>query len=409
MRYNNIFYPIGAAYKTLYSKPQSTSSIYYLLSKLIHNLKNPEKVSLALKTLIHQGPFQLTTKIYTFYLISQLKQTLNQEYNSYFKTIYPTPNQINKQKKKSLLFRYQPKISLIMPVYNPQEELLVEAIQSVINQSYSNWELCIADDASPNPKIRAIIKSLANKDRRIKYVFRVQNGHICRASNSALTLSSGDYIGFIDHDDILWPNALFEIVKLINLKSTTLFIYTNEDKITADGETHLDPTYKPDWSPNLLSAINYITHFAVVRANLLKRVGYFTPGTEGAQDWDLFLRITHSITSHLHPLDLYHPIQHIPKILYSWRQTTTSTANNASIKSTKPYAFFNQKKVLTNHLKRTGTQGTIKSVLHSEMWHNTSLHTLNIHTHQNYLSKIILTLLIHKLNLIYNLNIIYPT
>ncbi len=404
----NLYYPIGTAYQTYSFDPHSKPPTTPLFSKLLTNLKATDKLVMALKTLFYQGPHHMLSHIKTFYFISQLKTWINAHYQHNFHSIYPSSSLLIKQQHLAQQLTYQPKISLIMPVYNPNPQHLTQAIQSVINQSYSNWELCIADDASPNPQIKTTIKNLANKDNRIKYIFRSHNGHICHASNSALNLATGDYVGFLDHDDFLWPNALFEIVKLINQKPKTLFIYTNEDKITADNKTHLDPTYKPAWSPNLLSAINYITHFAVIKTNLLKKVGYFIPGTEGAQDWDLFLRTTHHITTNLHPLDPDHPIQHIPKILYSWRQTATSTANNTSIKSTKPYAFSNQKKVLINHIKRTGAQGTIKAVPHSEMWHNTSLNTLNIYTYKNYLPKLIPTLLIHKLNLIYNLNIIYP-
>src|SRR5690606_32657433 len=151
---------------------------------------------------------------------------------------------------------------------------------------------------------------------------REKNGHICKASNSALKLAKGEYVALLDHDDILWPNALYEEVKSINSNPSVDFIYTDEDKIDLDGKSHVNPFFKPDWSPEFLRSINYITHFSVIRRKLVNKVGGFRPGYEGAQDWDLFLRVSRQ-TSNIH---------HIPTVLYSWRKSENSTAQQPSAK-----------------------------------------------------------------------------
>lgn len=280
---------------------------------------------------------------------------INASYRNKFYSVFPNKSELREQRINSKKFDYRPKISIIIPTYNTLEKFLKASLESVLNQSYDNWELCISDDASKNNSTRQIIKDYSKKDERIKFVFRKDNGHICKASNSALELATGDFIGLLDHDDVLWPNALYEVVRLLNSNNEVDLIYSDEDKLLEDGRTHADPFFKPDWSPDLLRSINYICHFIVIRKSVIDKVGRFRVGLEGAQDWDLFLRICRETSR----------IAHIPKVLYSWRKSSSSTAGSEYQKN---YAFSNQKKALSDDLRARGYQGSVVSVLDGKYW-----------------------------------------
>jgi glycosyltransferase involved in cell wall biosynthesis len=330
-----------------------------------------KKLPKAIKILFTKGPKGLIEKIKEKFSANYYQLSVNQQYQIWLKKNYPTKKDLEKQRKESKKFKYKPLISIITPVYNPEKEYLIECIESVINQSYENWELCLVDDASTKKYVTQILKYYQKKNQRIKVKFRKTNGHICRASNDALQMASGEYIGLLDHDDFLWPNALYEVVKLLNKKHHAQFIYSDEDKLDYDGKTHIEPFFKPDWSPDYLRSINYITHFAVLKKDLVEKVGGFRVGTEGAQDWDLFLRATWWLEkniSHCHPLDPKNPIQHISTILYSWRKSSTSTASDKHARFVKNYAYENQKKVLKDDLKRRNYQGWVEPTEYLGLW-----------------------------------------
>ncbi|MFA6602429.1 MAG: glycosyltransferase [Candidatus Shapirobacteria bacterium] len=289
----------------------------------------------------------LGAKLNSYNLRAQHQQNVQNNYTQWFSQNYPTVKLLQSQKKH--VFKYQPLVSILTPVFNTDQEFLVKCIESVQNQSYSNWELCIADDCSTLPQIHKILNDYSKKDKRIKVVFRPKNGHISNASNSALQIASGEFIALLDHDDEIWPNALFEIVKLLNESPQTDFIYTDEDKIEMDGN-HSDPFFKPDWSLNLLLSTNYITHFSVIRKSLVDKIKGFRVGYEGSQDYDLFLRI----------VKLSQNILHIPTILYSWRKVPNSTASEYSVKS---YAHVSAKKALTSYLKSKNIHGSVEEGL----------------------------------------------
>jgi GT2 family glycosyltransferase len=274
-------------------------------------------------------------------MATTLAKKRDQQYQVWLKKHYPTKEILKKQQKESAKLKYKPLISVIVPTYNTPPLLLKEMIESVLAQSYQNWELCIADDASPDEQVRETIKSYASKAKRIRYVFRKQNGHISVASNSAIEISKGEYIALLDHDDILWPNALYEVVKALNKNKTIDFVYTDEDKLTADGKRMEDPLLKPDWSPDFLRSCNIITHFAVIRKSLVDKVGGFRKGFEGTQDWDLFLRVTRRTNK----------VHHIPTVLYDWRKTKNSTAMTTDAKD---YAYTNQRKALEDDVISRG-------------------------------------------------------
>jgi glycosyltransferase involved in cell wall biosynthesis len=313
-----------------------------------------KKINKAIKIFKKHGLTGLVDKIKEKFYVNLYQLTVNQQYQIWLKKNYPTKKDLERQRKESKKFKYKPLISIITPVYNPEKEYLIECIESVISQSYENWELCLVDDASTKKYVAEILKYYQKKDQRIKVKFRKTNGHICRASNDALQMASGEYIGLLDHDDFLWPSASYEVVKLLNKKPHAQFIYSDEDKLDYDGKTHVDPFFKPDWSPDYLRSINYVTHFALLKKDLVEKVGGFRVGTEGAQDWDLFLRATWWLEkniSHCHPLDPKNPIQHISTILYSWRKSSTSTASEKTVGKVKSYAYINQVKVVKDHLK----------------------------------------------------------
>ncbi len=258
-------------------------------------------------------------------------------------------------KKEANKLKHKPLISILTPVYNTNIEHLKACINSVVAQVYENWELILVDDHSSNDQVWETLQNFSQKDKRIKILKRHSNGHICQASNDALAQAKGEWVALLDHDDYLWPNALLEIVKTINEKPQVQFIYTDEDKIAEDGKTHCDPFFKPDWSPHFLWSCNYITHFAVIKTNLVNKIGGFREGVEGAQDWDLFIRLIDEVEGwSKHPHQKTCPITHIPTIIYSWRKSPTSTASEKHSLTAKNYAYSAQEKVLNDFFAKKG-------------------------------------------------------
>ncbi|STP38439.1 glycosyl transferase family protein [Enterococcus durans] len=255
---------------------------------------------------------------------------------------------LKSQQEQSKKFDYRPLISIAMPVYNVEIKWLEECIDSVINQTYDNWELCISDDASTDPKIKKCLEAYEKKEPRIKVVFRKENGHISLATNSALEIATGEFIALLDNDDELPPHALFEVVKVLNERPELDVIYSDEDKIDAEGN-RFDPHFKADWSPDTLMGNNYISHLGVYRSSIVKSLGGFRKGYEGSQDYDLVLRVTEQI-----PED---HIYHIDKVLYHWRTIPGSTASSGEAKS---YIYDSGVKALTDALNRRGIKGTVR-------------------------------------------------
>ncbi|MFA5162298.1 MAG: glycosyltransferase [Elusimicrobiales bacterium] len=243
-------------------------------------------------------------------------------------------------------FEKMPKISIATPVYNTDAGALTAMLESVLAQTYANWELCLADGASTFPHVREILEKYSKKDPRIKVKFLDENGGIAKNSNAALGMAGGEYIGLLDHDDLLSPDALYEIVRAIHTCPDADAIYSDEDKITGDGRFRFDPHFKPAWSPDALRSHNYITHFFVVRAALLAKIGGFREGYDGSQDYDLILRACH----------VARQVLHIPRILYHWRTVEGSTALNSSAKL---YAYTAAKKALASHIESLGGRGSV--------------------------------------------------
>lgn len=249
----------------------------------------------------------------------------------------------------------KPKFSIIMPVYNVEARWLEKAIQSVRNQIYTNWELCIADDASTQPHVKPLLTHYSKLDSRIKVVFRSENGNIVAASNSALELATGDYIALLDNDDELANNALFENALLINQHPDADFIYSDEDKIDTQGR-RCDPFFKPDWSPDYFHACMYTCHLGVYRTSLIRAIGGFRPGYDGSQDYDLVLRVVEKTKN----------IYHITKILYHWRIIPTSVT--AGGEQAKPWAYIAARKALEDMLSRSPYPGWVEETERAGFW-----------------------------------------
>ncbi len=276
-------------------------------------VKEPKKAINVAKLLLTQGPAGVVRKLKQ----QQNIYDIDAQYAQWLTKHVPTAADLQQQRKTVKQFKYKPKVSIITPVFNTEINYLRQCITSVLNQTYPNWELCLVDDASDNPQVRETIQEYAKKDKRIKYLFRPKNGHIAEASNSAFSLATGEFTGILDHDDILHPHALYAVVSLLQKHKDADVIYSDEDKLEANGK-RVAPFFKPDWSPDMLSSFNYLTHFTVIRSKLLKKAGKFRKGYEGSQDYDLFLRLE----------EITNKIYHIPDILYSWRKTPNSTASH---------------------------------------------------------------------------------
>lgn len=246
-------------------------------------------------------------------------------------------------------FQIKPLISVVMPVYNPPISFLDEAIQSVRNQLYPNWELCIVDDASTNPAVLEVLERHRKQDHRIKVVYRSENGHISKASNSALELVQGEFIAMLDHDDEISEHALYLIAEELNQNPELDFLYSDQDKIDTKGVRY-DPYFKPNFNPDLLRSQNFVDHLAVFRTCLVRELGGWRTEFDGSQDYDLVLRVTERIS--------LTRIRHIPYVLYHWRAIPGSLAIDAAAKS---YAPIRSRQALAEHLKRLGIQAEVTS------------------------------------------------
>ena len=236
--------------------------------------------------------------------------------------------------------------SVVMPVYNPPLDYLRQAIESVQAQVYPHWEICIADDASPNAAVRELLTELAAQDPRIKLVFREKNGHISAATNSALEIATGDYIALMDNDDLLPPHALAYMALAAHQHPQAGLIYSDEDKVTEDNVRQA-PYFKCQFNYELFLSQNMISHFGVYRRSVLEEIGGFRVGYEGAQDWDLALRVIEKVGPE--------NIVHVPRVLYHWRIFPGSTALALE---EKDYALKAQIESITSHLQRIGKPDT---------------------------------------------------
>lgn len=305
--------------------------------KIIKKL-SPYNIKKGFLYLKHFGPKEFWIRL------TERFQTDDVDYEEWYRNHKPSMEELQKQREK--VFDYMPLISILVPVYNTPEEFLKQMIQSVRKQTYHNWELCIANANPSNEQVAGILKIAASKDMRIKLTDVPENEGIAQNTNAALAIAAGEYIGLLDHDDLLTPDALYEMVKAINENNKPEALYSDEDKVTTDLSEHFQPHMKPDFNKDLLRSNNYITHFFVAKKMLIDRVGGFDGDYNGAQDYDLILRCTEQARG----------IVHVPRILYHWRVHKASTADNPA---SKMYAFDAGKRAIEAHLNRCGELGTV--------------------------------------------------
>ncbi|MCE9613340.1 MAG: glycosyltransferase [Lentisphaerae bacterium] len=242
---------------------------------------------------------------------------------------------------------HRPRLSILVPLYNTPESYLRPMLASVQAQTYAEWELCLADDASADPRGLDLARAYAAADPRIKVCARPARGHISACSNSALALATGEFVALLDHDDELHPRALERVVQTLHTRPEADLIFTDEDKITVDG-VRFEPIFKPDWNRWLMMAVNMVNHLGVYRKSVLDRIGGFREGYEGSQDYDLILRFIEAAGDR--------NIVHIPEVLYHWRAVPDSTAGDPSVKR---YAFVAAKKAIAEHHERLGRRAVV--------------------------------------------------
>ena len=268
-------------------------------------------------------------------------QSEREKYQVWIKNNEPTTEELELQRQTK--FEINPKFSIVIPMYNTPVNFFTELVDCLKAQTYSNWEMCLADGSpKKNEELDPIIKS----DERIKYVFLNENKGISGNTNEALKLATGDYILLVDHDDLIPVFCLYELAKTINKNPEAEFIYTDEDKIEGTKDKRCDPHFKPDFAIDTLRSNNYITHLSVFKKELMDKLGGFRDKYNGAQDFDIIIRATENTKN----------IIHIPKVLYHWRVHPNSTA---MVADAKPYAYEAGIKVIEDHLERQGLEAKV--------------------------------------------------
>lgn len=258
----------------------------------------------------------------------------------------PDESAIAEQRRQAAVLSYRPLISIVLPVYRVGLPILQACIQSALDQTYDRWELCISHAAPEEKAQREFLSGLASRDPRINLLLLEENQGISANTNRALELAEGEFVALLDHDDTLAPFALYEVARLLASDRSLDLVYSDHDYIDETGSQRFNPLFKPDWSPEIMLSANYITHLTVLRLAVVRDLGGFDPGTDGAQDWDLFLRVIERTTQ----------IAHIPRILYHWRTHSASTALNPNAKN---YAEGAQLRSIQAHLDRTGLPAQI--------------------------------------------------
>ena len=281
-------------------------------------------------------------------------------YKEWYEEHCPTKEELMRQREVE--FSVQPIISIVVPTYQTPIPFLKDMIDSVRKQSYEKWELCIADGSLNGDendtkviRVREELNRYSMEDKRIKVVYLEENQGIAENTNQALALATGEYIGLFDHDDMLTPDALYEIVKAINDYDYDV-LYTDEDKISEDSHNYKKPVFKPDYSPELLCANNYITHFFVAKKSIVDRLGGFRKEYDGSQDYDFIFRC----------VELAKKVGHVSKVLYHWRMHGGSVAGDPT---SKMYAYDAGKKAIQSHYERVGIQANVKHMERLGLYH----------------------------------------
>ena len=329
MRIRDKLFPEGSKMRNILRK----------LNKIFKNLRfrNIKKIISSIK---QNGLKQTIAKIKGIINGTVVTVDLNEQYAKWIKLNEPTKQDLQKQRETK--FEIMPKISIIVPLYKTPVHFFKELVDCLINQTYPNWELCLADGS---PEQSEELKKIYEKDSRILYKFLNENKGIAGNTNEAIKMATGDYIALFDHDDLLPVFSLYEVVKCINENPDVEFIYSDEDKITTLDKPRFNPHFKPDFSLDFLRSNNYICHFSIFKKELMDKLGGERSKYDGAQDFDLMLRMSENTNK----------IVHIPKVLYHWRVHPNSTSQAAT--DAKPYAFEAGVFAVQDHIDRVGLKG----------------------------------------------------
>lgn len=308
----------------------------------------PYKIKKGIRYFKHYGPKAF---------FNRLRDKMEPEqvpYAPWFERHKPSQEELERQRKQSRKLANQPLISVVVPCYKTPENYLLEMMDSVRAQTYGNWQLCLMD-ATPTGEVGRCVRSYCKQyqEKRILYRHLEENLGISGNTNKGLETAKGEWVGFLDHDDLLAPEALYEVALLANREPDIEVVYSDEDQVEQEkqGLKHKKPHFKPDFSPDLLCSNNYITHFLCVKSNVLEQVGGFREEYDGAQDYDFILRCT----------EIAKKTGHIPKVLYHWRVHSNSTADNPLSKS---YAYEAGQRAIQGHLARTGRKGKVVKLPH---------------------------------------------
>ena len=299
---------------------------------------SPYTIQKGFRYLKHYGPKEFWIRLHERFEPEEVP------YGPWYEAYVPDEAALEKQRHHH--FEYSPLISVAVPAYRTPEKFLVQMIDSLLAQTYGNWELCIANGSPEDGAMKKVLEEYTKKDSRIRVSELTENKGIAGNTNAALEMARGEFVGLLDHDDLLAPNALYEIVRALDEDRTLDAVYTDEDKVTTELDEHFQPHLKPDFNLDLLRSNNYICHFFVVRRSIVQKVGGFRQEFDGAQDHDFIFRC----------IETAEKVGHIPEILYHWRTHKASTADNPA---SKMYAFDAGKRAIEAHLKRTGTEGTV--------------------------------------------------
>ena len=299
---------------------------------------SPYTIQKGFRYLKHYGPKEFWIRLHERFEPEEVP------YGPWYAAYVPDEEALEKQRKHK--FNYAPLISIAVPAYQTPVEFLKQMIESLISQTYTGWELCIANASPDNEEMQRVLADYSAKDVRVRFCSLKENLGIAENTNRAFAMAKGEFMGLLDHDDLLAPNALYEIVNTLQDHPQADALYTDEDKVTTDLDEHFQPHLKPDFNLDLLRSNNYICHFFVVRKSIVEKAGGFRKEFDGAQDYDFIFRCTENARE----------VLHVPEILYHWRTHKASTADNPA---SKMYAFEAGKRAIEAHLERTGTKGTV--------------------------------------------------
>ena len=311
------------------------ASVAHKRMEKIKDLMNMETVHVALDFWKENGLRALIKK--SCHKIQGLDN--DYDYGEWYDLTKPTEEDLKAQRETH--FDREPLFSVVIPVYKTPERYLKEMLDSILDQTYGQWEVCIADGSPRGQDVEKVLKKYAEKDPRIHYEILGGNRGIAGNTNAALSMAAGDFVILADHDDTIPPQAFYEVAKAINKHPDCDVLYSDEDKLDMDGKALFDPHFKPDFNPDLLTSVNYICHLFVVKKELLDRVGGFRQEFDGAQDYDFIFRCTEQAKE----------IVHIPQVLYHWRCHQDSTASNPE---SKMYAFEAGARAIMAHYERMG-------------------------------------------------------